>query len=192
MIRPPPRSTQAKTLFPYTTLFRSPLRLPQNTVTVPVRQHRRHPPPPRPAPKPTQQALYQGYVPGSAPSSMFTHISLASSSTSEDPWDDTGPTQITQGNPISGQLVGKFVTRPRAPRGRTPGTPLSVLSVPSAAHRALAPLGTTTPSPNQALQSCPHTQNLHPGQQCCRVRSTPQHTFQPHTSCVMVEFCWGC
>lgn len=131
---------------------------------------------------PAFSSFWRCHVPGSAPSSMFTHVSLASSSTSEDPWDDTGPTQITQGNPISGQLVGKFVTRPRAPRGRTPGTPPSVLSVPSAAHRALAPLGTTNPSPNQALQSCPHAQNLHPGQQCRLVRSTPQHTFQPHTS----------
>src|SRR5213596_4104682 len=31
MIRPPPRSTQDRTLFPYTTLFRSPRRPPRRT-----------------------------------------------------------------------------------------------------------------------------------------------------------------
>src|SRR3546814_8523681 len=52
MIRRPPRSTRTDTLFPYTTLFRSPLKRPRPSRA--VTRHRRRTwlrPPPQPCPK---------------------------------------------------------------------------------------------------------------------------------------------
>src|SRR3546814_4478173 len=42
MIRRPPRSTRTDTLFPYTTLFRSPARLPEQLPVRRLRQFRQH------------------------------------------------------------------------------------------------------------------------------------------------------